>query len=103
MLYELPAGTVWNVSLQQMLGKPVWQCYANVPYAPQPVGQDGVGSNDSGANGLVDAVNGKVVRFSRPVRRYYATPVAYPTPLATQVAVTSPVPTVGPSASPSPQ
>lgn len=71
VLYDLAADVPWNASLQVILGKPVWQFYA-MSYAKPATGTPD--HYDGGAQGMVDARTGAVIRFMRPVRHFYVLP-----------------------------
>ena len=65
--YDVPVDASWSESFQVILGKPVWQLSA---YGNASQGS-GAGYYDSGAQGLVDATTGAVIRFMRPTRHYF--------------------------------
>lgn len=105
VLYEVPAEVRWNANLQVMLGKPVWQLNFYAMGDKARAQEEGFYTNMS-ANGMVDAGNGAVIRFSRPNRMSVPKPMMIQSPVP--VAVTpmpqppSPIPSPQPSATASP-
>ena len=64
-LYQLPAGTRWNVSLRSILGHLVWDIGCNP--SSSVAQEEGYWTNYY-ARGMVDAQNGTLIHFSRPTK-----------------------------------
>ena len=132
VVHDVPATARWNVNLQVILGKPVWELSFYAPYEPfparpvpmtkeeamaQPPYEDPGFHFNNSARGLVDAVTGTVIRFSRPSKQHYPKrtydpnygpypgPYPYPSPMASApppTAIPVPADTTPPSPPPSP-
>lgn len=119
VVYDVPDNARWNVNLQVILHKPVWELtfYAQPDASPMPVPMKmpspgvsmppyedpGFNFNNS-ARGLVDATTGAVIRFNRPSKHYYPRPVMgmHPTPYPMPAYSPTPPPQDYASATPSP-
>lgn len=74
-LYAVPANARWNVQLQAVLGKLVWELHFYPQYDPNSPPMPQLDHYvDATGRGMVDATTGTVIRFSRPSKRYYPQP-----------------------------
>lgn len=114
VVYDVPDSARWSTNLQVILGKPVWELsfWAEDPAREamrqaemkgEPVSYEDPGYNfNNNARGLVDAVTGKVIRFSRPSKHYYPKPMPYPSPMPGYPMPMPSAPPPGPNDTPAP-